>query len=887
MKNAKYKFSVVIPIYNTEQYLEETVESVINQTFGFEKNIQIIFVNDGSKDNSKEICLRYKEKYPNNIIYVEQKNAGVSSARNNGMNYIEGEYVNFLDSDDKWDKEAFKEIYKFFKENKNIMIASGRKKFFEAREDYHLLDYKFEETKVVDILKEYQFIQLHITSTFIKSEIAKKYKFNEDLRYGEDASYLNEIILKERYYGVVREALHYYRKRLSETSAVQNKEKSIDWYTKTIEKFYKNLINKSIENYGKVIEYIQYLLMYDIRYRFTNKLPDFLEPELKEKYIDDLKYLLSQIEDYIISEAKNSNSEYKLYALSLKYGKDIRKELEYDDGKLYFNNVLVNKIRANKSIFKIDILEVEDENLVIEGRVQTVFPKKDYEIFILCDEKNKIKLNLTEGKKSIIAKNAFILDKQVIYYYTYKAIIPLKKCKKLNFIFEYKNAGEDKLFIRFGKFAKLSNYSESYYAKGKYILKYSKKSIKVKKNTLKNRLKREIKNMLFLLKKREIKVIFTRLIYFLIHKFYKKEIWLISDRNNMAKDNGEEFFKYVNTVNNKNIKPYFVISKKSEDYKRMKEIGNVIKIKTLKHKLYFMMASKIISSQANDYVINAFGKKERFYKDLENFSFVFLQHGITKEDLSAWLKKFDKNIKLFVTAARKEYDSIVNGNYYYTENEVKLTGFPRFDKLENNMQKSIVIWPTQRRPLVEWNPKEKVNFSYNPYFKDSDCYKFYNGLINDERILKVLKEKGYKMRFALHPLHRKQAKDFKENEYVKVIKESINFDKEFAENALLVTDYSSVAFDFAYLRKKVIYTEFDREEFFKGQVYDKGYFDVEKDGFGPVCYDYESTVQTIIDAVNNDCKIEEEYLKRIDSFYYKFDKDNSKRVYEAILELDR
>ena len=113
MKNAKYKFSVVIPIYNTEQYLEETVESVINQTFGFEKNIQIIFVNDGSKDNSKEICLRYKEKYPNNIIYVEQKNAGVSSARNNGMNYIEGEYVNFLDSDDKWDKEAFKEIYKF------------------------------------------------------------------------------------------------------------------------------------------------------------------------------------------------------------------------------------------------------------------------------------------------------------------------------------------------------------------------------------------------------------------------------------------------------------------------------------------------------------------------------------------------------------------------------------------------------------------------------------------------------------------------------------------------------------------------------------------------------------------------------------------------------
>ena len=69
MKEYKYKISVIVPVYKVEQYLEETIESVIHQTIGF-KNIQLILVNDGSPDNSEEICLKYKNKYPDNIIYI-------------------------------------------------------------------------------------------------------------------------------------------------------------------------------------------------------------------------------------------------------------------------------------------------------------------------------------------------------------------------------------------------------------------------------------------------------------------------------------------------------------------------------------------------------------------------------------------------------------------------------------------------------------------------------------------------------------------------------------------------------------------------------------------------------------------------------------------------
>ena len=96
----QYKISTIIPVYNVEPYLEETIKSIIHQTIGFKKNIQLILINDGSTDKSETICLKYKKQYPENILYVAKKNEGVSVARNLGLQFARGNYINFLDSDD-------------------------------------------------------------------------------------------------------------------------------------------------------------------------------------------------------------------------------------------------------------------------------------------------------------------------------------------------------------------------------------------------------------------------------------------------------------------------------------------------------------------------------------------------------------------------------------------------------------------------------------------------------------------------------------------------------------------------------------------------------------------------------------------------------------------
>lgn len=98
------KLSIIVPVYNVEQYIDRCLESLVNQTL---KDIEIIIVNDGSEDKSEEIILKYKEKYPEKIVYLKKKNGGLSDARNFALPYVRGEYLTFLDSDDYIDLEAY------------------------------------------------------------------------------------------------------------------------------------------------------------------------------------------------------------------------------------------------------------------------------------------------------------------------------------------------------------------------------------------------------------------------------------------------------------------------------------------------------------------------------------------------------------------------------------------------------------------------------------------------------------------------------------------------------------------------------------------------------------------------------------------------------------
>jgi CDP-glycerol glycerophosphotransferase (TagB/SpsB family) len=226
-----------------------------------------------------------------------------------------------------------------------------------------------------------------------------------------------------------------------------------------------------------------------------------------------------------------------------------------------------------------------------------------------------------------------------------------------------------------------------------------------------------------------------------------------------------------------------------------------------------------------------------------------------------------------------EYD------YYYTPDRIWLTGMPRFDLLYHDERKYITIMPTWRKSLMAGSDPVTSIWLKGPNFEQSEYVKFYNELLNNEEFIGFCKSKGYTLCFMPHPNIAPYVADcFKKHQDVIFINEDKTYRDIFAETDIMVTDYSSVAFDFAYLRKPIVYCHFDRDEFFNGShSYTEGYFDYERDGFGPVCLDVKSTIDTIKKTVDSGCKMENKYLNRVNETFAFSDKNSSERVLEKLL----
>lgn len=363
----------------------------------------------------------------------------------------------------------------------------------------------------------------------------------------------------------------------------------------------------------------------------------------------------------------------------------------------------------------------------------------------------------------------------------------------------------------------------------------------------------------------------------------EKNIWLFSDRTNRGDDNGEVLFRYVCENPIEGVEPYFVIDKDTDDWNRMQEFGKVVAPFSREHKLLFLLNEYSLSSQANAAVINPFGKYEYLYRDLMyDKRLVFLQHGITKDNQSKWLNKYNRNLYGFIVTTKPEYDSVFEYDYYYKPDRVWLTGMPRYDRLYHDEKNYITVMPTWRKSLSA-GTDEKGVWILGDEFKDSEYFNFYNDLLNDERLLKAADEYGYKVCFMPHPNTIAGIEMFEHNPKVEFMDMSFSYRDVFAQTNLMITDYSSVAFDFAYLRKPIVYSQFDKESFFSGEhSYTEGYFDYERDGFGEVEYTLDAVIDRVIEYMKSGCKLKPEYEQRVNDTFAFNDKDCCKRVIEFI-----
>lgn len=367
-----------------------------------------------------------------------------------------------------------------------------------------------------------------------------------------------------------------------------------------------------------------------------------------------------------------------------------------------------------------------------------------------------------------------------------------------------------------------------------------------------------------------------------------RPIWLFSDRTNKGDDNGEAMFRYVvDRQDELGVDPYFVIRKDSEDYDRISKIGNVVDFGSDLHKLLHLKCEMNFSAQADMESFCPFMDEYPAFRDLlQTQKFVFLQHGVIKNDISRWFNRTNINPWLFVVSAQRELDSILQTESYNLDKDiVKLTGLARHDLLRNDSKRYVTIMPTWRIWLAERPPQNRGVWTVRDGFEESSYFEFYSSLLNNKRLLCAAEKLGYQICFMPHPNIQSALHSFTDDSRVKLFDVSTRYSDVFAWSDLVVTDYSSSVMDFAYMRKPVLYTHFDEDLMFSGKhIASRGYFDDVRDGFGEVTYELDELVDKIVEYMESGCEIKGVYRDRIDNFFAYSDDGNRQRILDAVLE---
>ena len=354
----------------------------------------------------------------------------------------------------------------------------------------------------------------------------------------------------------------------------------------------------------------------------------------------------------------------------------------------------------------------------------------------------------------------------------------------------------------------------------------------------------------------------------LLPRLNKTETWVICERGTDARDNGYAFYRYM-VDHHPEIRLYYLITPDSADYPKVME--HAVAFGSLKNYRVVAKADKIISTHCytalpvkHEKSWRLLGLAKRFY---------FLQHGIIYNKLP-YLFGDKTGMRLFCCGAKPEYE-YVRAHFLHPDDVVQCTGLARYDLLlPYTAKRQILVMPTWRRYLKD----EKT-------FPDSQYFRAWNAVLRDTRLTRFLADTQTKLIFYPHYELQPWLKYFQPESSDVVLADFANYDVQqlLKESLLLVTDYSSVHFDFAYMEKPCLYYQFDTEQY-RRMHYREGYFRIERDGFGPVEQEHERLVDRILESAGNGFAMDSVYRMRMQAFFAYRDQHNCERIYQAIAD---
>lgn len=854
-----YAVSVIVPVYNAEIFVEPCMACLQAQTIGF-SNLEVLLVNDGSTDASEAICRRFADSYEN-VRLISQENQGVSAARNAGIQSAQGKYILFLDADDTISDNAAQEIAAFFDAHYEEIDLTTYHLYYrnEKGRTYGHTRYKIlNETGIYDLEENIHIAQSSM-NVCVKNRLEENTLFDTSLALAEDQFYIMENLMMKKRIGYVKEASYFYFRHSGATTASGNH----PYYCFDHFLYFFHLLSETCRlPEGGLDRVAQALLLYNFNWRLKGDVlfPYHYERAAFEQAVEQLRSYVKLIDDDVILTSPHMDPFHKIYFLRMKqeacqisYGAE---RFAIHSGKNLWVDEERGELVFRKTHLRTGILH-------LEGFLKC--PASDFydlSLYLLLDDERA-------GTPVALSPSSFSMYKSLVHtnrFFAFCCDIPVEGHSHLSFEIELEGR----------------RYPTKYYFTIRAALGRRQMNLMSGHDLVE--LELQEKNEVFTgfsisrlygvrrcLQKIKMDAHYLRRNFrgFFYRKLIrpgKRDIWLYMDRQGVI-DNGYYQFKHDFSIQD-GVRRYYIADglENPKAYFTPEERRCLVRFKSLRHKLLFLNSDKILTSFHSPSIFSPFDSAPlAYYDDLLHYEMVYLQHGILHARLVHLYAKERSDIDRIVVSSAFEMENLVE-NYGYSPNDFIPSGMPRLQALDlsKKPERRILFAPSWRKNLIGAyidNRRELLPRQ----FLSSAFYREINQFLHSEELAALLEKYDLTLDYKNHPIFEDYNHYFQtDNKRIRVLSDSTKME----EYLMMITDFSSIVFDFAYLERPVLYFVPDYEMFRAGVTHTYRELDQPlEEGFGPFTQTADELFEQLKKLIENDFLPDPVYQKRMQGFF--------------------
>lgn len=774
--------TLLIPLYNSSN----GIENLISALYPLEVETEIILINDGSTDNTAIICKALAKEHQE-IKFIDIPHSGVSVARNAGLKAAKGDFILFLDSDDRLSKGSVRVLADFcytLPDDVDLITYPIETIYRRSLQPPHFR-YRYLISSGVYDLNLYPYIGQTTMNIVVRNRFENNILFDTSMTFSEDQKYCCDVVRSSMKMGFCKDAKYIYNRSEASSSGKLNGACYIfEQSMKMFEDMFRGYEAVPAAFQGLYINDLAWKLRSDILYpyHYDEKSFDFA--------LERIKALLMKVDNDIILNHPDINCFHKFYWLSLKPNNNVKSFFEKSKFGLASDGSRV----YSKSKFEIVVvrIRIDDGVFVFRGFLKSpVFTFSGAPELYAITNGEPVKQELF-----ISAHSYYFCHTQTNKFYGFCLEIPENELSSLSF--KVKIGGFDYncvyTFMSKSPFSHTLKRYDLIVGKRHFHYNTNKGEFSFGNRDITSILSQNTKAVLpncAALRKKAVKL------------KENAKIYLYMDCRGVEKDNGYYKFledwgkrdgivrKYICDPENKNLSELFTKA----------QLKDVIPFGTKKHKVYFLASKKIFTAFVEDINLFPFESYEYdSYSDFFDFEVVYLQHGILHGSLP-W-KYTPEMVMADKVCVSTDYEQrLFEEKYHFRKEDILSSPMYRLKTLDKNAvpERKILFAPSWRQYLIGpdidgvWQPLPDV-------FVNSDYFKRISDFLNSEKLEELLEKYDYTLDFKLHPIFSCYEKCFEiKNKRVKMI----NSSKKIEKYEKFITDFSSFMFDFLYLDRQV------------------------------------------------------------------------------------